>query len=158
MFTFQQFKLTLLIKFQKNSEWQQTAYVWIKLSKKETILQEHDSFDFNIFLSGMLNQIFKYELSLYFVDKKEVILQMICKYQSYGIPITYNSSNIWKAYKAYGIEERAKHILRNFFLPIFKNCAIYNRWSILYKYHLLSGFQNFLWDKMDGHYNIETMY
>lgn len=170
MFTFQQFKLTLLIKFQKNSECQQTAYVWIKLSKKETILQEHDSFDFNIFLSGMLNQIFKYELSLYFVDKKEVILQMICKYQSYGIPITYNtitqslsilhynSSNIWKAYKAYGIEERAKHILWNFFLPIFKNCAIYNRWSILYKYHLLSGFQNFLWDKMDGHYNIETMY
>lgn len=39
----------------------------------------------------MLNQIFKYELSLYFVDKKEVILQMICKYQSYGIPITYKS-------------------------------------------------------------------
>lgn len=70
----------------KNSECQQTAYVWIKLSKKETIQQEHDSFDFNIFLSGMLNQIFKYELSLYFVDKKEVILQMICKHQSYGIP------------------------------------------------------------------------
>lgn len=72
----------------------------------------------------MLNQIFKYELSLYFVDKKEVILQMICKYQSYGIPITYNTKFIYFALIILAISE--KHIKLtvlkkelNIFLEIF---------------------------------------